>query len=406
MTEFNRTESAKWAIESQKTVGEFQDGKDKVLADAAGRGFPAAPGNVLAVILSAGQTVKDKLTEANGKIYDDRRGVIFQQEEFYMKTVVQVAKLSMELYRAELLNAIELEQAGNAALRERGRADVERVNAEIEARQVAIIRNRAEAERQVIGYKVLLAEAEKQTLQSEIALVQAQLATATKKLEIIDSIYQVLAAEELVLVAEQARVAALTLVLAAKEELAAVKMAMIPLYTDKASAKEALAAAITEEVPVKIAIENLGYERIGLKTAEAEVEHGIRQAELVLEVARQNLARANAATEVARAQSQVAIQGYANAAQITINEIRRAVGLAQVDTRMVDRLGRATMEIDDSTELVSQETANLTTEIASILANITSRAADDAARVKASSERVSKSTHTELLSRRIVEGVF
>ena len=86
MTDFNRTESAKWAIEAQKAVGELHDGVDKVLAEAASRGFSAPPGASLAIILAAGQGVKGKLTESNGKIYDDRRGVIFQEEEFASKS--------------------------------------------------------------------------------------------------------------------------------------------------------------------------------------------------------------------------------------------------------------------------------------------------------------------------------
>ena len=406
MTEFNRTESAKWAQEAQKVVGDLQVVADKALDEAASRGFPAAPGVTLATIMAAGQEAKGKLTEGNGKLYDERRSVLFQQEEFFMKTVVQVAKLAMELYRAELLNALEIEQAQNIALRDKGQADVVRMNAEVDVRQVAIIRGRAEAERQVIGYKVLLALAEKETLVAEIALANAQLATATKKLEIIDSIYQVLAAEELVLVAERARITAEEQVLVAKQALAAVKMGMIPLYAEKASAKEALAAAITAEVPVKIAIKQLGFARIGLKSYEAEVEHEIRQAELVLDLARQELARANKATEIARARSQTAIAGFANTAQISINASRSQAGMTAIDSRMADRIGHATIEVNNGVAIAGHETSILTSELVNILLNLTSRASDEASKVAASASQTSKHFATNLLSRKIVEGAF
>ena len=36
MTDFNRTESARWAQENQKVIGELHAGVDKVLAEAAG----------------------------------------------------------------------------------------------------------------------------------------------------------------------------------------------------------------------------------------------------------------------------------------------------------------------------------------------------------------------------------
>ena len=403
---FNLTESAKWAQANQKIIGDLRTGVDKALAEAASRGFPAPPGTTLATILSAIQEAKAKLTEVNGKIYDERRADLFQQEEFTMKAIVQVAKLAMELYRAELLNALEIEQAQNAALRDRGLADVARLTSEVESRQAAIIQGRAEAERQVIGYKVALANAERTTLESEVALANAQLETATKKLEIIESIYQVLAAEELVLAAERARAAAEEQVLAAKRELAAVKMGMVGLYAEKASAKEALAGAITAEVPAKIALENLGYDRAALKVATGEVDHGVRMAEMVVEISRQALARANAATEIARARSQSAIAEFSNAAQASINASRSAAGTVQIDTRMADRLGHATIEVNNGVATASHEASVLSSELASILSNLTSRASNEASKVAASAERISKSSQTHLISRKIVEGAF
>ena len=95
---------------------------------------------------------KDKLAEGNAKIYDDRRKILFEQDEFAMKVVIKVAKLSMELYREELINALAIEQEENQALKQRGLADVERMNSEVDARQVAIIRDRAEMERRIARY--------------------------------------------------------------------------------------------------------------------------------------------------------------------------------------------------------------------------------------------------------------
>jgi|WetSurMetagenome_2_1015567.scaffolds.fasta_scaffold04877_5 hypothetical protein len=406
MTEFNRTESAKWALESQKVVGDLQGGVEKALSEAASRGFPAAPGVTLAAILTASQDAKGKLTEANGKIYEDRRGVIFQVQEFFMKSIVQAAKLGMEMYRAELLNALEVEQAQNLALRDMGLADVARQTSEVEGRQAAIIMGRAEAERQVIGYKVLLATAERQTLESEVALANAQLQTAIKRLEIIDSIYQVLAAEELVLAAERQRAAAEEQVLVAKQELAAVKMGMVPLYQDKASAKTELAGAITAEVPDKIALEMLGYDRAALKVATGEVEHGIRQAEMVLEVSRAGLARATAAVELARAQSQAAIAELSNVAQASINASRSSAGMIQINTRIATQLGHVGIEVNNGVAVAQHEADLLSSELASILANLASRASNEASKVHASASQGKITDVTHLLSRKIIEGTF
>jgi hypothetical protein len=403
---YNRTESAKWAIESQKILGELQGGVDKALTESAGRGFPAAPGDTLAAILFATQSAKTKLTEANGKIYDDRRGVIFQEEEFDMKLIVQWAKLGMELYRSELLNALEVEQAQNLALRDKGLADVQRLTAEVEARQEAIIRGRAEAERQVIGYKTLLALAERETLESEVDLANAQLATATKKLEIIDSLYQVLAAEELVLAAERLRIAAEERVLTAKEDLASVRTSMVPYYEEKAAAKLSLADTVTAEMPDKIALENLGYDRAALKVATGEVDHGIRMAELELEVARQAYQRANVATDIARARSQTVVAGFNNTAHEEINALRQAAGLTNIDTRIANQLGHATIEYDNTLALTNHERENITAELLTILQNINSRATSEAGKVTASASTSRFTTSVNLLQRRIVEGTL
>lgn len=404
MTEFNRTESAKWALESQKVVGDLQGGVDKALSEAAGRGFPAAPGVTLAAILTASQDAKGKLTEANGKIYDDRRGVVFQQEEFLMKAIVQFAKLGMELYRAELLNALEIEQAENLAARDAGLANVTRQTAEVEKRQAAIISGRASAELAVVGFKVALARAERTTLESEVALANAQLATATKKLEIIDSIFRVLAAEELVLAAERAKIVAEEQVLVAKQELANVKRGMIGLYSEKAAAKEALAAAIKAEVPEQVAFANLGYDRAALKAATGEVEHGVRMAELVLEVARTRAVRASGAVELARASAQTVITGASNSAQESITEARHQAGVIQTNTRMADRLGHASIEVSNGIATAAHEVMILDDETGFILLNLDARAKNEAQKVAASASRSSKTYSTHFLSRKIIEG--
>jgi len=392
---YRTDESGKWALAVHKVADKLGAAVDKSLSDNAARGFCEATGPTLEAVLKASQEAKGLLTEENGKIYDDRRGAIFAREEFDMNMAVKLAKLGMELYREELLHALALEQAENTAMRDKGRADVDRIVSMIEARQADIIRARAAVEQRVIGYKVQLAMAERETLTSEIALVNAQLSTAQKKLEIIDSIYQVLAAEELVLAAEYRRVAALELSLSAHRAVAAAKLSLVPLYAQRAGAKIALAGAITAEVPQKIAIEELGYQRAALKVAEGETEHGVRTAELVVEVARAGLARANAATEVARARSQAIIQGFSNAAQSSITGKRLAAGMAEVDVRMATHLGRAGVEINSGVAVAAVEAANLSIELGAIQGQLAARAADEAVKVRSSATTKSQTKAIE-----------
>ncbi len=404
MADYNLTESARWQQETDKLVGELHAGADKALAEAAARGFAAPPGATLGAILAAGQDVKGKLTEANGKIYDDRRKVLFEQDEFAMKIIVQVSKLAMELYRDELMNALAIEQAEAAAVRDQGLADVVRLNAEVDARQVAIIQSRAEAERRVTVLKAALVEAEAVTLISERALITAQLATAEKKLEIIDSIYQVLAAEQLVLAAENRRAATLELLLAAQEIVAGIKREMVPFYIEKASARQDLAVAITNEIPIKEAIEKLGYDRIELKDAEEAANHQAREAEEEVEIARLAWTRANKATEFARAQSRRLLQEYANIIRAEILEKKKALEMDGVDFKLETSLERKAIDVNDDIAVVNHNIGNLTDELISILVNMESRALDQALTVRDGALRISQSFTQSNISRKIVEG--
>jgi hypothetical protein len=361
----------------------------------------------LAVILALGQETKDKLTEFNGtKIYDDRRKVLFEQDEFAMKLIVSLAKLGMELYREELMNALAIEQTENTALRDQGLADVIRLNAIVDLRQRAIIQARAEAERRVTVLKAALVLAEEKTLPYETALVNAQLATAEKKLEIIASIYEVLAAEELVLAAENRRAATLEVLLAAQLVVADIKKAMIPFWIGKADARIKLADAITAEIPISKAIIELGYDRIALEDRKEAVAHLVREAELELEVLKEQWTRANKVTEVARAESRRLLQAYANTIQAEIMTNKKTLNEDGIDLKLTTGLARQAIGVNDDVAVTTAEVGNTTTELAAILLGLDARAHAQADAIDASKTKHTTNDVTTLLSRKIVSGAF
>jgi len=304
------------------------------------------------------------------------------------------------------MNALALEQAENTALRDRGLADVIRMNAEVDTRQVAIIRDRAEIEARINVYKQQLVDAEAGTLVYERALITAQLATAEKKLEIIDSIYQVLAAEELVLAAENRRAATLEILLAAQEVVAQVKKEMVPFYIEKAQARKDLAVAIEKEIPIREAIENLGYDRITLENRKEDAAHQVRVGEEELELARLLWNQANKATELARTQSRRLLQEYANIVRASILDKKKDLEKDEIEFKLSSSLARQAIGINNDVSLANHEVSNLTTELASILSNLSHRAQDEADKVDASREQADKTTTTALLSRKITEGAF
>lgn len=398
---FNLRESAEWALGVDAEAEKLQDGVDKALADGAARGFPSPPGETLADILAAGQETKGKLTGVNGKIYDTRREVLFQQDEFALSILVKLAKLAMELYREQIFNALALEQSQVEAQKETSRADVERLNAETELRQRAIIQNRAEAERQIIVYKRQLVDAETTTLTAETILIQAQLATAEKRLEIITSIYQVLAAEELVLAAERRRAASLSQVLEAELIVAGVKKEMIPAYIQKAEAREELAQAITQEIPITEALIRLGYDRIDLKTTEEYAGHLDREQKEELELLREQLIRANTALEMTRVQSRRQLTEYRNAVQAQIINKRKDLQMNEIDFKLTSSLARAIIGPEVEKAIASGEAGALLGEIGAIVSGITGRGQVQAKAILSGRETTIETNTTSELTRKI-----
>lgn len=381
---YPKEESAKFAQLSTQVMGEFEQGRDKILDTSAARGFGAPSGDAVMDLFELGQKSKAKLAEGNGKIYAERRGILFGQQEFAYKAIVEAAKLGMELYRQEILDALEVEAAEEDAFFSRGKADVERLNAQTEARQIAIIQAKAIIEYDIAKFKQQLAVAERVTLGAERNLIYAQLATAEKKLEIIYSIYQVLAAEKLVLVAEQQKVVALQLALAAEKITAQVKKEMIPFYIDKASAKTDLAAATMVEIPVLKAIEELGFGRIYLKDAEMSAEHIIRIAEENEELARRDYTRASSAADIARINSRIAVTNAAASSEVQAGNLRSAARAGEAVLRAQSHGEQVVQGLDADAAIATHEVTNITSELAAILAGLSTRAGLHAAAITAS----------------------
>jgi hypothetical protein len=403
-TEINRSESAEWALACDELGSKLVDETQKALSDSAGRGFFAPTGATLETILDFSQKTKEKMVEINGKIYERRRKVIFDQQEFALKILVQVAKLAFEAYREAIFNALALEQAEQAADAERDIADVNRLNAETEKRQVAIIQAKAELERRITVYRAQLVETETETMTFERLLIKAQLETAEKKLEIIDSLYKVLAAEELVLAAEQRRAASLELLLEAQRTLAAIKEEMVPYYLDKAKARGELAVAVTEDAAVREEIEKLGYDRLELKAAEEEADHQVREANEVYELAQDAQVRATEATKMARAQASRILQEYANEIQTSILAKRLALEKEGIDLKLNTSLSRLSIGLADDIEVIERERANLSLELANILENLAEQANSAAETIRYSATQQGKSCTDAYTSLRIREG--
>jgi hypothetical protein len=400
----NKLESARFAQVSDQAAGKMLDGVEKILSESAARGFAIPGGDTLFKILDVVDEARATVVEGNGKIYEERSGQIFEVEKFALDYLVKMAKLAMDLYREQLFNEIALEQAQQSADTERSRAEIARMNTRTEARMVAIIRDKAEMERRILAYKQQLVEAEGLTVAAESVLEDAKITTAEKKLEIIDSIYQVIAAEQLVIAAERRRAASMEQVLEAKQVVAAIKREMVPFYIQKAQARQALALATEQEIPVLRALEELGYDRIALRDAEEDEKHRERQLDLEYEMAQEEYVRAHNAQELAKKQLSRLLLEYSNDLKAMIIDQKANLLKDEVAFRLATGLSREAIDINNRIDLHTHDRINLITELSSVLRNMELRALDETGRVKASAVTQDKRTTTHLYSRRIREG--
>ena len=370
-------DAARWGQALNKTVKEFTQAVEKQLDGSAARGFPAPPGGDLDAIIAAGQEVKAQLVEANGKIYDVENQVLFEEEALRQKVKVTLARLAMELYRVEIMDALELEQAKIDQAVQEQRADVEKILAEIESRQVHIIRDRALTEQSLLVLQKELVATQELTIPLQRTLVEEEYQTALKRLEIINSIYQVLAAEQLVLVSERQKAASLQQVLAAHKIIAALKEEMVPFYMMEADAEQQLAVAVTQEAQAKKQLELLGYERLRLKWSQEDADHLVRAAEMDYEVVKAERERTEAALRLAREQAQVTMANYRNQIQANIISLRKALEEEKISLNLSTHLTRQHNNMIAEEMVLTDELKNLSAELAAFLLNISARAGDD-----------------------------
>lgn len=308
--EYPADEAAKWGQELDGISRKYQGEVRGALMEAAGRGFPAPPGPVLELIVATGFQAKVKATEANAKVYQDSTERWLKEEETDQKVVVGLAKLDLEILKADYDNAHELAKAYADMTLDEKKAAIQKLQSDVERRQAYIIEEKANIEHEVNYWKKLAIQAEGIALDAEVQLIREKVKTAEEKLKIIVYLYEVIAAEQIVIIAEQRRAETMKLVIEKLKQLTEVKKTMIPLYEQKASARLLDAEAVKDEAENKKQIEELGYRRIELKREQEEADHQVRLAEEDYEEARLEYVRADRLTELTRAEAKTLLMEY------------------------------------------------------------------------------------------------
>lgn len=318
-------EAARWGQEVDARTRKYVGDVRSVLTDAASRGFLAAPGVALEALVAIGETHKHELDDANAKLYQEHTTRRVKSEEVDAKVALGLAKIDLKLLEAQLDNNVDLTKAYSDMYLDQQKAALERLDSDVKKRTAYIIEEKAIVEHEVNYWRGVAIDAEGIALDAEIQLIKEKVKTAETRLEIIDYLYQLIAAEELVTVAQIQRARALERVIEKEEELAEIKKTMIPLHQEKARARLAQADAIEEEAYAKEEIELLGYERVRLRREQEEVEHQSRLKEEELEEARLQYHRQNYLSEITRIDARIILGQYEEKIREKVMSIKKAL---------------------------------------------------------------------------------
>lgn len=367
---FEHAEHTKWTAKRAPAMTEYVKGVKAVLNDSAARGFSKPPANVLGNISEVGKITKLKLVDANGGVYQEQAGIMFQQAEFEAKIALEYLALTLAIYIQDLLNALSLENAQMDEAFKMDRAYVDKLKADVDKRNYALIIDKANIDSQLIDYRTREVEATREGIAKELELIAAQIDTATERLKIITWLNQLITKEQAILVLEEAKAIVLQAIIAIQEDLAAIKESMIPFYEEKADAKTQQAAAITDEIVWNEALINLGFDRIDLKTAEVAADITENEKKELLETYQLDLIKKNNALTDAKSEYGVLLTKYSSTITRQVIALQEIIKKAAIDLNLDTRIDRMTVDYENDTELKEDSTTNMNTEIDSTIQKI------------------------------------
>lgn len=386
------SEHAKWVKLKRQPMTDYGLKVNETLSESAARGFYQPPASTIEAIINIGQIAKVDITNKNGELYKEQKDIVFQIEEFALKLTLEYAKLELAIYKQGILDALAIERAQMEYDFTVKRADILRLKAENNARSVVLIRAKAEQDAEITDYKIRQEEAKRLGLAKELELLAAQRETAIERLKIIDALKLVIAAEGMVIEAERRKAEALELVIAAEKILLGVKEAMIPLYQNLADHKKSLATAIIDEVAVKEKIIKLGYDRIGVKQAEAAAFVTQTASELGVEYARTEYIRATNANAEARSKGAADFAETKNNATDIVIDLKNVLNKSIVDLRLETQLAKFLRNIESKIEIQQEETQAIAEKLTAQLASMTAIAESQSARIQACAHTTTRTT--------------
>lgn len=370
-------EAAKWGLEVQAASLKYLESVKKVVGESAALNHPVPIGAMQETVMNLGEEVRRTVTKANAEIYKKKRADLNKEDEIAQKVILGMLAIDLKEYKADLENQIKLERAEAELDWDRRRSDLDILESNIKAREVAIIMEKARIEAEINYWKRLQVEAEAISLEAEIQLIYEKVRTAEMQQAIIPYLYDLIAAEYLLVAAEQRRADILPSVIAAKQEVAAIKEEMIPYYLEKADARLLLADAVAKEAEFKRLIEELGYRRIDLKNADEAAKHELRLQEIIQNQYHMQYIQADRQLALAKQQAETAIAQYQLEIRNQLIELGKALEKDEKGYRLEYKHFFTGLELIHQIISLELEKTLYAQELASKLTNLTSEARDD-----------------------------
>lgn len=335
-----------WIQKKTPLNKEYISENKKAFNSSAARGFANPPSALLKDIIDLGSAVKLKLTENNMAVYGERIDTDFQISEHGLKLDVEYAKFELALYKQSVLNDLELEMAYIEDQFKRDNADIDKIKAEIDLRNVDMIIQKAGIDYDITNYQIQMVEAERSVLGKDLELIEAKVETAKIRLTIIEDLKKVIEAEHLIVEAEQRKADALEILIGVQTEIAAIKESMIPYYQDLAEAKMLQADAIKQEAEDKMEFARLQIQRAQLKIDQANAFAEEKNADEKLIIAQRDYDTAASVTSNYRIEAQKILTESQSEIKRTLIEMSEELQKVGVDIGFLDKMEKLDISTD------------------------------------------------------------
>lgn len=361
MTDKSR-ESAQWRKGKTPIITDYLHNHQTLFATIAGRGFTKIPGYAQEAESNLELTTKLSLSELNHKILAETIERELKQYGIDMDLSYRATAIQWEIEKQDLLNAWEQEYAGI----KKGMEDQEETLRQLEVivgeRSTYLIERKTEIELEAEGYRTQLVSLDSSTTSYEVLLAQQRLLTAQKKLEIIPILTAIIAKEQELLSAEQAKAAAYTELIAAEQAVADKKKStLLPAMTSLANKSEEYANELHTQIDLEVQIADEDINQVnaqltnidarvalaGQELTTAETNLLIEDQKLLLQTAHDDMETTLLETEISNVQTLTSAESGSNANILSTEDAAQAYILDK--NRSTEDLVNDTKEISNQT---------------------------------------------------------